>query len=146
MAIASAVIGVVGLVASERRSKKAAKKQEQAVEIQGKRAALENASARRKQVAEARRLRATTVAQGEAAGISGGSQVSGAVSAVGTQAATNISFLRQLEGFDVARGRALSVAAREQGRAATFAAISGFATSGAGREVTSQIGSFFKEQ
>lgn len=111
---------------SQRKARKAGKKAEQ---IQGKRAALENARARRQQVAQARRLRAQTIAQGQAAGISGGSQVAGATGALETQLATNTSFLQQLEGFDIARSRELGKARSATGRAATFQAIANVAQS-----------------
>ena len=144
-AAVGAVVAVASFVVSERRQRKAAKKQKQAEQARGKGAQLENARARRQQVAQARRLRAQAVAQAEAAGISGGSQIAGVTSSIGSQAGSNISFLRQLEGFDVARSRALGSAAEEQGRAATFQAVGQFATSGVGQEAIGQGVSFFKK-
>lgn len=121
MATAVAVVGLAFSVSESRKAKKAQKK---ASKIQSKKAALENARQRRAQVAQARRQRAAAVAQAEASGISGGSQISGVASSIQTQAASNVSFLNQLEGFDQARFGALSDASDAQGRAATFQAIS----------------------
>lgn len=144
MTTALLVISAASAVSQQRQQRKSRRAQEKAVEVQGKRAALENAKARRQQVAQARRARAATIAQGQAAGIGGGSQVAGAAGAVTTQGATNVSFLNQLEGFDRARFGALSEASTAQGRAATFGAIGRVAQSPAGSEVAGQITSFLK--
>ena len=115
--MASSAIAVVGLVvgafsANEERkaSDKGRRDQRRAERINAKKADAENAKKRRQQVAASRRARAEAVSQAESSGISGGSQVSGVTSSIGTQAAGNISFLNQLEGFDRARFSALSSA------------------------------------
>lgn len=142
--MASAAIAFVGTVLSIRSQKKAQRGQQKASEIQGKRAEFENARARRQQVAQARRARAATIAQGEAAGISGGSQVAGAAGSIQTQAASNISFLNQLQGLDEARFGALQAGAASAGRAATFQAVGNFAQTGAGVEGLNKLQSFLK--
>ena len=142
--MASAAIAIGGLVLSERSQRKARRKQRKAQKIEGKRADLENARSRRQQVAQARRLRAQTVAQGEAAGISGGSQVAGAEASLQTQAASNVSFLNQLAGFDQARFSALESAGRNAAKAATFQAVTGALNTGGGREAVGAVTSFFK--
>ena len=142
--MASAAIALGGLVLAESSQRKARKQQKKASRLQGKQAELQNARSRRQQVAQARRLRAQTVAQGEAAGVSGGSQVAGAVGSLQTQAASNVSFLNQLEGFDQARSSALESAGRNAARAQTFQATAQALNSGAGQEAVNSAISFFK--
>lgn len=104
MAIAVAVIGLIigaaGTAKSIKEGRKAEREQKKATKTRANEAAQRNARARRQQVAQSRRARAATIAQGEAAGLSGGSQVSGAVGSLGSQEASNISFSNQLESFD----------------------------------------------
>lgn len=147
MAEAIAVIGlVVGAVgASKQRSatKKARKSQERAQRAQSNVADLENARSRRQQLVQARRQRAAAVAQGENQGIGGGSQVAGVVSSIATQAATNVSFLNQLQGFDQNRFSNLEDANKSLGKAATFQAIgqAGQAVAGASQNIANLFGS-----
>lgn len=125
-------IGIIGLlvaggaaIASRRSQKKARKFQEKGQLAQRNIADLQNARSRRQQLVQARRARAQIIAQGENAGIGGGSQVSGAVGSVQTQAAENVSFLNQLQGFDANRFQNLEKANSALGKASTFQAISG---------------------
>lgn len=141
----STAVAVIGLAFSVSESRKAEKQREKAVEVQEKTSALQNAKARRQQVAQSRRLRAAAIAQGEAQGVSGGSQVAGAVGSVQTQTATNISFLNQLEGFDRARFGALSSAQSFEASAGIARSIAGVAASPTGKEVESQVSSFLKK-
>lgn len=127
MAEAAAVIGLVGLVLSVKQAEEAEEAQEEVAEIQARTAERQNARQRRQQVAQARIARAATIAQGEAQGISGGSQVSGAAGSVQTQAAANISFSQQLEGLDRARFNALGRVGTLQRRTETTRAVSSFA-------------------
>ena len=123
MAVTGAIVTGIATAASIRQQRKAAKAQEAATEKQAKIAEAQNARQRRKQVIEARRQRAVALAQGEAQGIGGGSQVSGAVGSIGSQAASNVSFLQGLESLDQARFDDLQRANRASSRAATFGAI-----------------------
>ena len=68
-------------------------------------------------------LNSVTIAQGEAAGIAGGSQVSGAVGSIQSQQASNISFSQQLESFDVAQSGFAGEAATANRRGATAQAV-----------------------
>ena len=122
----SAVLTVVGAVASQRQQKKARKAQKKAEKISQRRADLTNAKANRRRIAQARRLRAQTIAAGEGAGVGGGSGVAGAAGSVQTQTASNISLQNQLAGLDAARFSQLSRASDALGKAQTFSAISNF--------------------
>lgn len=138
-----AVVAVVGLVVSlvsGERSRKAAsqarKAQKRAAEAQGNRADLENARTRRQQLVASRRKRAAAIAQADNQGISGGSQISGVQGSIQSQAASNVSFLNQLQGLDQNRFNNLEEANKHLGEAATFQAIGNLgakitATSGA---------------
>jgi len=135
-------IGIIGLVISGVSAEKSRKSQSQARSAQKKAtkaqaniADLQNARSRRQQLVAARRQRAAAVAQGESQGISGGSQVAGVVSSIQTQAATNVSFLNQLQGLDQNRFNNLEDANKALGKAATFQAIGQL-----GQQVTSSSG------
>lgn len=141
MATAVVSVGLALFGAGEQR--KARKSQRKAEKIQSKQAAAQNAKARRQQILQGRRARASAVAQGEAQGISGGSAVQGTVGAVQTQTASNVSFLGQLASFDRARFGALSGARTAQGRAATFQTFSNLADSPTGTTIGKKVGSFF---
>ena len=142
--MATAAIAGVGLVLGEVTRRKGVKAQKKAAKIQGKKADLQNARSRRQQVAQARIQRARTIAQGESQGLSGGSQVAGATSSLGTQAATNVSFLNQLQGFDQARFKQLDRAGSAFALSQSIQAVAQFATSSTGQEIGNQAKSFFK--
>ena len=144
MAVGTAIVTGFAAFKADRAQSKAEDQQEEANKASARAASLKNARSRRAQVATARRLRAQTVAQGESQGISGSSVVAGAAGSVQTQAASNISFLQQLEGLDSQRLDAQNAANRSLGRASTFQAIGRFANTGAGQEGIQKIGSFFK--
>ena len=103
VAVIGLIIGAAGTAKSIREGRESERAQKKASKTRANEAAQRNARARRQQVAQARRARAATIAQGEAAGISGGSQVAGAVGSIQSQEASNISFSNQLESFDVAQ-------------------------------------------
>lgn len=143
VAVVGLVVGAVGAERSRKAQSKVRKSQERAQKAQGNIADLENARSRRQQLVQARRQRAAAIAQGENQGIGGGSQVAGVVSSVATQAATNVSFLNQLQGFDQARFANLEQANKQLGRAATFQAIgqAGQAAAGASQNIANLFGS-----
>lgn len=122
MAEALAVISLIGGVSSQRKSRR---EQRKASKSQQRRADLSNARSRRATIARARALRASTIAQGEAQGISGGSQVQGAAGSVISQGAGAVSFANQIEDLDQNRFRALDRANTFSSRANTFRAIGG---------------------
>ncbi len=142
----AAVAGAVGIFSANRNARKARSAQKRATRIQGKRADLENARQRRQQVAQARRLRAQATAEGVGSGLGTGgtSTVAGVQSSIGTQAATNVAFLDQLQGLDKQRFAALDKAADAGTRASTFQALGRLAGSGAGQEAIGAVTSFFK--
>lgn len=121
----SAVLTIVGVASSRRQAKKARKQQKKADRISQRRADIVNAKANRRRLAEARRLRAQTIAAGEGAGVGGGSGVAGAAGAVQTTSASNVSLQNTLVGLDAARFDALSKANDALGRAQTFQAVAG---------------------
>lgn len=137
IAVVGLVVGAVSAVKQRSASKKARKSQEAAQRAQGNIADLENARSRRQQLVAQRRQRAAAIAQGENQGISGGSQVAGVTSSIQTQAATNVSFLNQLQGLDQNRFNNLADANKSLGKAATFQAIGQ-----AGQAVASNAGAF----
>lgn len=123
MAIAGAIIGIAGLVLQQSAASEAGAAQEESTNIRRSEANFRNARTRRRQVAEQRRLRATAVAQAESAGISGGSQIGGVESSIGTQGAANVSFANSLQGLDEAQFAASSSfqrATAQGNRAATI--------------------------
>ncbi len=139
-----AVVSIIGLVAGVAEGRKARKAQEKAEKISGRRADLANAKANRRRIAQARRLRAQTIAAGEAGGVGGGSGVAGAAGSVQTTAAVNVSFQNQLAGLDAARFDALSEASSATSKAATFSAI-GAAPAQLGFSPAKEIQSFFNK-
>jgi len=141
MATAVSLASLAFSAVSQRRARK---DQEKAAKVDSKKASLENARARRKNIAAARRQRAATIAQGNAAGIGGGSQVAGAVGSLDTQSTSNTSFLNQLEGFNNASYKHLESANVNLGNAATGQAVGSFANSPIGQEAINKGVSFFK--
>jgi len=130
-------VAVLALATGASQQRKAAKSQRRAQKVQVRRADIENARQRRQQVVTARRQRASAIAQAEASGISGGSQIAGAAGSVQTQSASNISFLNQLESLDRTRFSALSDANTFQGRAGLAGSIAGVASGPLGSELES---------
>ena len=143
IAVVGLVIGAASAVSSRRQAKRARKSQEKALKATANIADLENARARRKQIVEARRRRAQVIQQGESAGISGGSQVAGAAGSIQSQAASNVSFLNQLQGFDQNRLANLSDANTALGKAATFQAVgqAGLQVAGSSQNIANLFGS-----
>lgn len=121
--MAQAVIAIVGIAFSAKQQSKARKSQRRASEIGRKRADIQNAKLNRRRIAEGRRLRAQTIAAGQAAGAGGSSAVAGAAGAVTTQTASNVSFQNTLAGLDSARFDALSRANTAISQAATGTAV-----------------------
>ena len=122
VAVVSLAVGAFSSNEERKSSDKGRRDQRRAERINSKKAAAENAKSRRQQVAASRRARAEAVSQAEGSGISGGSQVAGVTASIGTQGATNVSFLNSLQGFDRARFGALSQARSFQGKAQSSAA------------------------
>jgi hypothetical protein len=141
VAVVGLVVGAVSAEKSRKATSKARKAQERAQKAQSNRADLENARSRRQQIVQARRQRAAAVAQGENQGISGGSQVAGVAGSVQSQAASNVSFLNQLQGIDQNRFNNLADANKALGQAATFQSIGGLGFKAAGS--AGQIGDLF---
>lgn len=123
MAVAGAIIGIAGLVLGQVSAGKAQEAQEESTDIRRAEANFRNARSRRRQVAEQRRLRATAVAQAESSGISGGSQIGGVESSIGTQGAVNASFATSLQGLDEAQFAASSSFQRATARGNRAGAI-----------------------
>lgn len=141
IAVVGLVIGAVSAEKSRKAQSQARSAQKKANKAQANRADLENARSRRQQIVQARRQRAAAIAQGENQGISGGSQVAGAAGSVQSQAASNVSFLNQLQGLDQNRFNNLEDANKHLGKAATFQAIGGLGFKVAGS--AGQIGDLF---
>ena len=143
IAVVGLIIGAASAVSSRRQAKRAQKSQEKAQKAQANIADLENARARRKQIVEARRRRAQVIQQGENQGIAGGSQVAGAAGSIQSQAASNVSFLNQLQGFDQNRLSNLSDANTALGKAATFQAVgkAGLQIAGSSQNIANLFGS-----
>lgn len=116
-----AAVAAVFTIKEQRDARKDAKKAEKAA---ANKAAVENAKARRDQVAQARRARAQIIAQGENSGLGGGSQVAGAAGSVQSQLAYNTSFLNDLSQLDQARFKFQSDAAGHLSKADTYSAVS----------------------
>jgi len=135
MATGAAIAGVVIAAFSANESREQGKEAEQAqrksARVRRNEADLRNARNRRIQVAEQRRVRAATIAESEAAGTSGGSQVSGAVGSLATQSAANISFSNQLTAFDRQRAGFQSDVNTANRQADRASSISSFAFQGA---------------
>ena len=104
-AVISAGVSVANTVES-RKQARAARQQ----------AAFEEAKSRRRVLAEQRVLRARTLAQAEAQGVSGSSSVQGALSSLQQQGADTISFQQNVAGFQARQ-------ARSQQRMNTFSAV-----------------------
>lgn len=121
----SAVLTVIGIAGSARNASKARKATRKAQKISQRRADITNVKANRRRLAQARRLRAQTIAAGEGAGVGGGSGVAGAAGSVQTTAASNVSLQNSLVGLDSARFDALGRANDALSRAATFQAVAG---------------------
>ena len=136
VAVAGLAIGAASSVASSRQQSKARKAQKKAQKVQGRKADLENARTRRQQIVQSRRARATAISEAENQGIGGGSQISGVTSSIQSQAAGNVSFLNQLQGFDNARFSTLEDANKALGKASTFQAIGGLGFQAAGNADT----------
>jgi hypothetical protein len=143
IAIAGLILGGVSAEKSRKEASKARKAQKNANKANANRADLENARSRRQQIVAARRQRAAAVAQGESQGISGGSQVAGVTGSIQSQAASNLSFLSQLQGIDQNRFNNLEEANKSLGAAATFQSIGGlgFKAAAASGQIADLFGS-----
>ena len=143
VAVVGLVVGAVGAEKSRKATSKARKSQERAQQAQSNIADLENARSRRQQLVQARRQRAAAVAQAENQGIGGGSQIAGVTGSIQQQAATNVSFLNQLQGFDQNRFANLEDANKRLGQAATFQAIgqAGLQVAGSAESIANLFGS-----
>ena len=145
MATAIAAVGLVvavgGGIMQHKEASKARKSNEKAQKAQGNIADLQNAKSRRQQLVQSRRARAQAISQGENAGIGGGSQVAGVTGSIETQAATNVSFLNQLQGLDANRFNNLNDANKHLGKAATFQSISnlGFQAAGNSQSIANVV-------
>lgn len=81
----------------------AGKKLDKADKVRAKAASIQNAKSRRQRIAQAQQARAATVAQANATSVGGGSSASQAAGSQITQGAADVSFAKQLEGFDQTR-------------------------------------------
>ena len=135
MATGAAIIGVAiaafGAVEQREQGKEAQAAQKKSAKVRRNEADLRNARSRRIQVAEQRRARAVTIAESEARGTSGGSQVEGAVGSLTSQSASNISFSNQLATFDRERAGFQSDVNTANRRGQRAGSISSFAFQGA---------------
>ena len=122
VAIAAVVLGGVQENKAQRQSKKRNK-------ISARAAALTNAKSRRQSVAKTRRLRAQTVAQAEAQGVTGGSSATQAVGSIQSQGNANLNFSRQLESLDQQRFSTEQKINSARSNASSFQAIAGVANS-----------------
>ena len=80
----AAYIAIAGIAVSQKQSHDARGEARKEKSISKKESATRNAKKRRQQIAKARRLEAQTIAEGEAQGIGGGSQVDGAAGSINT--------------------------------------------------------------
>lgn len=134
--IIAALVGVAS-IAEQRKARKAGVAANRAQE---RAAAIQNARARRRSQAEARRIQATSVAQGVDQGVLGSSTLSGITSSIQTQLASNFSFQQQLQSLDQQRFRSLERSLAAQSRAESFTAASNLISSKAGQNAFSFIG------
>ncbi len=107
-------------ITQQRKAKKATRR---ARRVERRAADIQNVRARKKQLAERRRLEASTLAQAGNSGIAGSSAVSGVVGSIGSQFAANAGFSNQLERIEAERNRFTDRAGRAVQRGATLGAL-----------------------
>ena len=122
---ASLVIGALGTVAGGRQTRKSAKAQEKSQKIQQKQQAMQTARERRKQYRAARQAQAELAASSFAQGTAQTSRTASIGGNIQQEAATNVGFLNQSEGFTSATGQQNIKATQATSRANTYGAIAG---------------------
>lgn len=121
--MATAAVTLVSTLAAGAQNRKARQQEKKRGKIQQTAANIRNAKRRRRNIAEARRARAATVAQAQSQGVSGGSSAQQASGSVITQAASANQFSRRLEGLDKAAFDFQSRANKFRSNAATIRAL-----------------------
>ena len=124
-------LAAVSTVASIDQSRKSAKAQEKSQKIQQKQQAMQTARERRKQYRAARQAQAELAATAFAQGTSATSRTASIGGSIQQEAATNVGFLNQSEGFTSAIGQQNIKAAQATSKAGTYSALAGLAMQGA---------------
>jgi hypothetical protein len=131
MGAALIIASVLGTVASIDQSRKASKAQEKSQKIQQKQQAMQTARERRKQYRAARQAQAELAATAFAQGTSATSRTASIGGSIQQEAATNVGFLNQSEGFTSAIGQQNIKSVQASNRAGTYSALAGLAMQGA---------------
>jgi hypothetical protein len=131
MGAALVIASVLGTAASIDQSRKASKAQEKSQKIQQKQQAMQTARERRKQYRAARQAQAELAATAFAQGTSATSRTASIGGSIQQEAATNVGFLNQSEGFTSAIGQQNIKAAQATSKAGTYGALAGLAMQGA---------------
>jgi hypothetical protein len=131
MGAALVIASVLGTVASIDQSRKSAKAQEKSQKIQQKQQAMQTARERRKQYRAARQAQAELAATAFAQGTSATSRTASIGGSIQQEAATNVGFLNQSEGFTSATGQQNIKSVQASNRAGTYGALAGLAMQGA---------------
>ena len=121
----------VGTVASVVQGRESAKAQEKSQKIQQKQQAMQTARERRKQYRAAREAQAELRASSFAQGTSATSRTASIGGSIQQEAATNVGFLNQSQGFTGAIGRQNIKSVQASSRASTYSAVAGLAMQGA---------------
>jgi hypothetical protein len=117
---------------ASKQAKKAAQAQIKAQQLGQRIANVRAARERRQQVAQARVLQAQQLAGGFSAGVGrGSSAVQGAVSSIGSQAASNVGFSQQVAGLSALASEQNILSAQYQSQAATSQAYGNMFAKGA---------------
>ena len=125
MGAALVIASVLGTAASVQQGRKASKAQEKSQKIQQKQQAMQTARERRKQYRAARQAQAELAATSFAQGTSATSRTASIGGNIQQEAATNVGFLNQSEGFTSAIGQQNIKSAQATSRANTYGAIAG---------------------
>lgn len=123
-AIIGAVIGIGGGIASAGASKKANKYAGKAADVRLQQQTMANAITRRDQIRNFRMLRAEATAAGASDGNVSSSSVSGSISSLGAQQASNLGYFERQASLDDLYNTYIKKSGRYQGQAANWSSVS----------------------
>lgn len=117
--VTAAVVGtsLLGGLFGNSKAKKASRANRRANELESERRGIQNTLARRRSLAERRRLQAAARSEAIAQGVGLSSQENASVASVDSQISANVAIQRQLEGLDQERTEQLTRAGSLQQQA-----------------------------
>lgn len=126
-----AIIGtnLISAFGSNSSSKKASRANRRANQLEAERRGVQNSLARRKALAERRRLQASVRAEALATGVGLSSAANAAEASIDAQTASEVGSQRQLEAIDIARDAEIRQSQKAQTQAGNFAAAGSLVTS-----------------